>query len=381
MPSPDTLKAGRPAVAGRPATTATLATLLAAITVVALGSVFVGSRMIGPAAVLDGSHPLHAIAEARFPRTLLALSVGAALGLAGALMQGLTRNPLADPGILGVNAGASFAMVLAISSFGVPGLSGRMWFAFAGAAAATLAVHAIASLGRDGATPLKLAIAGAALTAALTSWTTGLLLTDQKTMETFRFWQVGTVGGRGYDVLLTGLPFLVVGAVLGLVSARLLNTLALGDDLARGLGRSTAVDRLVVGVAIVLLAGAGHGSRPGPRRNGRRTAVRPSVYNEREAGWTLRNLLQNCVLEQGALAPAPRRASGQSSRSDFPPPTRHRGGGCGKSDHFSWDASPGSGGQGTRTKQHSKNNKKRNKKNQEPRSTARTGARGRGARR
>ncbi len=231
-------------------------TLLAAITVVALGSVFVGSRTIGPAAVLDGSHPLHAIAEARFPRTLLALAVGAALGLAGALMQGLTRNPLADPGILGVNAGASFAMVLAISTFGVAGLSGRMWFAFAGAAAATLAVHAIASLGRDGATPLKLAIAGAALTAALTSWTTGLLLTDQKTMETFRFWQVGTVGGRGYDVLLTGLPFLVVGAVLGLVSARLLNTLALGDDLARGLGRSTAIDRLVVGVAIVLLAGA-----------------------------------------------------------------------------------------------------------------------------
>ena len=136
------------------------------------------------------------------------------------------------------------------------GLSDRLWFAFAGAAAATLAVHAIASLGRDGATPLKLAIAGAALTAALTSWTTGVLLTDQKTMETFRFWQVGTVGGRGYDVLLTGLPFLVVGAVLGLVSARLLNTLALGDDLARGLGRSTTVDRLVVGAAIVLLAGA-----------------------------------------------------------------------------------------------------------------------------
>ena len=256
MPSPDTLEVGRPAAAGRPATTATLATLLVAIALVALGSVFVGSRMIGPAAVLDASHPLHAIAEARFPRTLLALAVGAALGLAGALMQGLTRNPLADPGILGVNAGASFAMVLAMSSLGVAGLSGRMWFAFAGAAAATLAVHAIASLGRDGATPLKLAIAGAALTAALTSWTTGVLLTDQKTMETFRFWQVGTVGGRGYDVLLTGLPFLVIGAVLGLVSARLLNTLALGDDLARGLGRSTTVDRLVVGAAIVLLAGA-----------------------------------------------------------------------------------------------------------------------------
>ncbi len=146
-------------------------------------------------------------------RTCLALVIGGALGLAGACMQGLTRNPLADPGILGINAGASFAMVLAISFFGVSDLSAYIWFAFAGAAITMVAVHAIAAMGRDGATPVKLAIAGAALTAALSSWTSGVLLTDRATMESFRFWQVGTVGGRSFDVLLTGLPFLALGAL------------------------------------------------------------------------------------------------------------------------------------------------------------------------
>ena len=215
----------------------------------------VGSTTISPTAVFDSADPDHAIATARLARTCLALAVGAALGLAGACMQGLTRNPLADPGILGINAGASFAMVLAISCFGVSDLSAYLWFAFAGAALTMVAVHAIAAMGRDGATPVKLAIAGAALTAALSSWTSGVLLTDRATMESFRFWQVGTVGGRGFDVLLTGLPFLVVGAVLALGGFRLLNALALGDDLARGLGRHVVRDRLVLGLACVLLAG------------------------------------------------------------------------------------------------------------------------------
>jgi iron complex transport system permease protein len=218
--------------------------------------VLIGSEAISPGAVFDASDPEHPIAVARIPRTLVGLVVGAALGLAGASMQGLTRNPLADPGILGINAGASFAMVLAISAWGVSDLSGYVWFALAGAAVAMVAVHAVAAFGRDGATPMKLAIAGAAITAACSSWTSGVLLTDRQTMETFRFWQVGTVGGRDYDVLITALPFIVAGTVLALVSARLLNTLALGDDLARGLGRRIAVDRLVLGTGIVLLAGA-----------------------------------------------------------------------------------------------------------------------------
>ena len=170
-------------------------------------------------------------------------------------MQGLTRNPLADPGILGVNAGACLAMVLALTFLGVSELSSFVWFAFLGAAVAAVLVHLVASLGRDGATPVKLAIAGAAVTAAVTSWTSGVLLIDRSTMETFRLWQVGTVGGRDLDVLQLGLPFLAVGVVLALSGARVLDALALGDDLARSLGRRTVVDRVVLGVAIVLLAG------------------------------------------------------------------------------------------------------------------------------
>ena len=230
--------------------------LAAAVAVAAAASVVVGSRLVPLDAVLDPAHPLRAIVEARAERTLLGVAVGVALGLAGACMQGLTRNPLADPGILGVNAGACLGMVLALTFLGVSELSSFVWFAFLGAAVAAVLVHLVASLGRDGATPVKLAIAGAAVTAALTSWTSGVLLIDRSTMETFRLWQVGTVGGRDLDVLQLGLPFLVVGVVLALSGARVLDALALGDDVARSLGRRTVVDRIVLGVAIVLLAGA-----------------------------------------------------------------------------------------------------------------------------
>lgn len=242
-----------PRRAGSTAAAAVIA--VAAVVVVGIASVLIGSKPISPAVVLDSTHPLHGIADARIGRTALGLAVGAALGLAGACMQGLTRNPLADPGILGINAGASFAMVIAIGFLGISDLSGYIYFAFVGAALAAVLVHAVASFGRDGATPMKIAIAGAAITAALSSWTSAVLLVDRRTMEVFRFWAVGTVGGRGFDVLLVGLPFLLVGATLALCGARILNTLALGDDLARGLGRSVVRDRLLVGAAFVLLAG------------------------------------------------------------------------------------------------------------------------------
>ena len=237
---------------GLPTTTAIW---VAVVVGAAIFSVLVGARAVPLAAVFDVDHVLHPVVEARIERTFLGLAVGASLGLAGALMQGLTRNPLADPGILGVNAGATFAMVVAMAVFGLTSMGAFLPMAFLGAAAAAVLVHAIASLGRDGATPIKLAITGAALSAGLASWTTGILLADRKTMESFRFWQVGTVAGRGFDVLLIGLPFLLLGALLALAGARLLNTLALGDDLARGLGRNTARDRAFLGIAIVLLAG------------------------------------------------------------------------------------------------------------------------------
>ena len=223
--------------------------------VVVTASVLVGSRGISPGALLDADDPAHPVAVARCARTCLALAVGAALGLAGALMQGLTRNPLADPGILGVNAGASFAMVLAMSTWGVSSLSAFLWCALVGAGVTMAAVHGLAALGRHGATPVKLVIAGAAVGAALSSWTSGVLLTDRQTLESFRYWQVGTVGGRDLSVLATGAPFLLTGLALALVGARLLDALALGDDVARGLGRHVVRDRLVVGLACTLLAG------------------------------------------------------------------------------------------------------------------------------
>jgi iron complex transport system permease protein len=222
---------------------------------VALGSVLVGSRMVSPSALFDAGAPGHAILEARLPRTVLALLVGAALGIAGGCLQGLTRNPLADPGLLGINAGASFAMVLAIGYVGVSSLHGYLWFAFAGAACAGVLVYALASLGRDGATPGKLVLVGAAITAGLTSWTSGVLLLQHHTMDVYRRWEVGTVGGRGWSMIVTGLPFLLVGVVLAMAASRTLDTLALGEDMARGLGRRVAFDRLVIGVAVVLLAG------------------------------------------------------------------------------------------------------------------------------
>ena len=248
--SPRTRETGR---TGRPLRVA--AVVVGVLAVAAALSVLVGSRPVSPAALLDSGHPLHAVAAARVPRTLVALAVGAALGLGGACLQGLTRNPLADPGILGISAGASFAMVLAMGTFGISTLPGYLGFAFVGAAVAMVLVDAIAALGREGATPGRITIAGAAVTAALTSWTTAALLVDRETMEAFRYWQVGTVGGRDLSALGTVAPFLLVGAVLAVASARRLDALALCDDLASGLGALLAWSRVVVGVACALLAG------------------------------------------------------------------------------------------------------------------------------
>ena len=200
----------------RPALPASVAISIVALAGAGALSLLVGARAVPLAAVWDAAHPMHAVVEARLDRTLLGLAVGAALGLAGAVMQGLTRNPLADPGILGVNAGATFAMVVGMTVFGFSGMGQFLPLAFVGAAVAAAAVHGIASLGRDGATPMKLAITGAALSAGLASWTTGLLLADRKTMETFRFWQVGTVArARASTCSSPGCRSCVLGAAAG----------------------------------------------------------------------------------------------------------------------------------------------------------------------
>jgi iron complex transport system permease protein len=221
---------------------------------VGVGSVLVGSRAVPLEAVLDPAHPLHPIVDARIARTLAGALVGAALGLAGAALQSVTRNPLADPGLLGINAGASLAMVVGISAFGLSGVHVYVLLAFAGGAAAAVVVHAIAAVGRVTSAPATSLIAGAALAAALSSVTTAVLLLDRSTMESFRYWQVGSIGGRDLAATGTVAPVVLVAAVLLWLSRARLDSLALGDDVAAGLGVRVGVTRLVVGGAAVLLA-------------------------------------------------------------------------------------------------------------------------------
>lgn len=244
-------------------TTPVLVLAAVAVVLLCLASLAIGARSVPAATVLNAlthydpsSTDQLVVISSRLPRTVLGLLVGAALGLAGCAMQGVTRNPLADPGILGVNGGAALAIVLGISVFGVANASGYVWFAFVGAAVASVLVYAVASLGREGATPVKLALAGAALTAFFGAITTALLLSDQQAFDQFRFWQVGSLNGRDLGVTIAVFPFLVVGGLLALVLGRGLNTLALGDDVARGLGARVGFIRLGTAVAVVLLCGA-----------------------------------------------------------------------------------------------------------------------------
>ncbi len=192
----------------------------------------------------------------RVPRTLLAVVVGAALGVSGTVMQGVTRNPLADPGILGVNMGASLAVVTAIAHFGLASASGYIWVAMTGAALTAGFVYTVGSLGRGGATPLKLALAGAAISAALASLVSAVVLPRNDISDTFRLWQIGGVGGASYSQLGSVVPFLAAGFLLCLASARALNSLALGDDLAAGLGERVALVRATSALGAVVLCGA-----------------------------------------------------------------------------------------------------------------------------
>jgi iron complex transport system permease protein len=225
-------------------------------------SIAVGAKSISPVDVFhaivafDPSLDDHLIVrELRLPRTALAVVVGSCLGLAGAVMQGVTRNPLADPGLLGVNAGASVAVVTAIFVFDITSPFGFVWFAFLGAGLAGFVVYVLGSMGRGGATPVKLAIAGAAISALLGSITAALLILDAATLDQFRFWSVGSTSGRDIVLVLQVLPFVVIGAVLALCSGRALNGLALGEDVARSLGQRVGWVQAIAALAVVLLCG------------------------------------------------------------------------------------------------------------------------------
>jgi ABC-type Fe3+-siderophore transport system permease subunit len=240
-----------------------LAVLVALLAAACLASVAIGTRAMGLGevwrALLDSGladEEAVIVRRLRVPRTALGLLVGLALGVAGALMQGHTRNPLGDPGLLGVTAGASLAVVLAIALLGIASPAGYVWFAFAGALAGTVAVYAIGSAGRGGATPVTLALAGAALSALLYGLVRAVLVSDQQTLDSYRFWVVGALAGRGADVAWQVAPFIAAGLLLAVLNAPALNLLGLGEDVARGLGQRIWVARLVGLTAITLLAGA-----------------------------------------------------------------------------------------------------------------------------
>ncbi|WP_026268670.1 iron ABC transporter permease [Micromonospora sp. CNB394] len=236
--------------------------LLALVGVAVLLSLGLGAQDVAPGEVWralvspDGSDASAVIRELRAPRTALGVAVGLALGVAGALIQGHTRNPIADPGLLGVSAGASFAVVVAIAVFDVTSFGGYVWFAFAGALAASVVVFAVGSGGRHGPTPVTLALAGMAIGALLASFTSAILVNSPETLNVFRFWVVGSLAGRDLDTAGQVTPFIAAGLVLAAANAPALNALGLGEDVARALGQNIALARVVGVLAIMLLTGA-----------------------------------------------------------------------------------------------------------------------------
>ncbi|AFC29111.1 Iron compound ABC transporter, permease [Paenibacillus mucilaginosus 3016] len=196
------------------------------------------------------------IRTTRIPRALIAAVIGASLAIAGALMQTLTRNPLASPGTLGINAGASFIVVLAAIAFSVSSMQTLMWLAFAGAAFGAVIVYALGSVGRDGLTPLKLVLAGAAMTALFASFTQAILVLNSEGLSTVLYWLTGTVAGRSPEMLRIVIPYIVMSWIAAWIVARDLNVLMMGEDTAKGLGQRTFLLKIVTGVIIVILAGS-----------------------------------------------------------------------------------------------------------------------------
>ena len=227
-----------------------------------LGSLAFGARYVDIHEVFnvfnninDGSFNTIVVKE-RIPRTVFCILAGGSLGVSGSLMQAVTRNPIADPSILGVNTGASLFVVSGIAFFQISTASEYIWFALAGAAITAVFVYGICSLGSGGATPIKLALAGAATSAALSSLVSAIVLPRENVLNSFRFWQVGSVSGATWEGIATVLPFLIVGIVIGFIAAPALNAMALGDDMAVRLAVRTGVVRILAALAGVLLCGA-----------------------------------------------------------------------------------------------------------------------------
>jgi iron complex transport system permease protein len=225
-------------------------------------SITFGAADITSAAVWDalfafnGSTEHLIITTVRLPRALIALTVGAALAVAGTLMQGLTRNPLADPGILGISAGAALAVVITTFLWGSASIQVYTWVAFAGGAIAAITVYTLGSIGRSGMTPLKLILAGAVLAYLLSALTTGVLILSQRTLDEIRFWLAGSLAGRDLDILLQVLPYILIGLIVAFSMGKQITALTLGEEVAKGLGLNTGWVKAIAAVVVVLLAGS-----------------------------------------------------------------------------------------------------------------------------
>ncbi|WP_438447005.1 FecCD family ABC transporter permease [Gorillibacterium sp. sgz5001074] len=238
-----------------------LAVLAALLAASMLGSVMLGVTHIPARTVWEsfaaytGSKEHLIIQTTRVPRALIAAAVGGSLAVAGIQMQGITRNPLASPSLFGVNSGAVFFVVLASSLLGVTGLHSSAWVAFIGAAVSAAVVYLVGSFGRDGMTPVKITLAGAAITALFHSLTQGMLLADGKMFDQVLIWLVGSVAGRELGMLRVVAPYMLAGFMLAMILSRHMNVLAMGEDIAEGLGQRTALVKLGAAVSVVLLAG------------------------------------------------------------------------------------------------------------------------------
>jgi iron complex transport system permease protein len=226
-----------------------------------IASIVLGARDVPLSAVIaaisgDTSSVDASAVSTRIPRAALGVAVGSALAVSGVAMQGVTRNPLADPGILGVLSGASLAVVIGLAFFGQMAQStGTILLAIIGAAIAAAFVYFVGSLGRGGATPLKLALAGAATSAAISSLISAIILPRSEVMDSYRFWQIGSIGGAEWSTLVRAIPVFAVGLIICMISAGRLNSLALGDDVAAGLGVNVGAARLGISIGAVILCG------------------------------------------------------------------------------------------------------------------------------
>lgn len=247
---------------GANASIGVIVALAVSLLLVAAASVVVGARTIAPSEAISAIlHPDPSVIstviwQERFPRTLLGVVVGAALAVAGGLAQATTRNPLADPGLVGINAGGAFGVVIAVGAFGVTSITGWMWFSFLGAGIATIVVTAVASTGGRQLDPLRLVLSGVALTAVLGGVVTNLALLDPTAFDSMRTWTAGSLSSRSVEVSLAIIPAVVIGLALAALTVPGLDLLALGDDAATSLGARTARTYGLAMVSIVLLAGA-----------------------------------------------------------------------------------------------------------------------------